>query len=70
MSLGLSIGLQKAIDYYEKAAAQGDIDCFYALGLLYEHDLKNYAKAREWYRKLADQGDYRGLQLLERIKGK
>ena len=67
---GCAKNLQKAIDYYEKAAAQGDIDCFYALGLLYEHDLQNYAKAREWYRKLADQGDYRGLQLLERIKGK
>ncbi|MCI0701156.1 MAG: serine/threonine-protein kinase [Planctomycetia bacterium] len=49
----------KAREWYEKAAAQGNVNAQNNLGVLYargEGVEQDYAKAREWYEKAAEQG--------------
>jgi TPR repeat protein len=49
-----------ALEWYEKAAAQGDVQSQSHLGWLYFYGLgvpQDYAQAREWYEKAAAQGD-------------
>jgi hypothetical protein len=50
----------KAMDWYDKAADQGDADSETIVGDMYENGegvAKDYAKAMDWYKKAADQGD-------------
>jgi TPR repeat protein len=72
----------RAIEWYEKAAAKGDVESVRALAKLYgiaadEAQIKlyenaagekpNYAKAREWYEKAAATGDLSNLVFLGRL---
>ena len=50
----------KARKWYEKAAAQGDADAQFNLGVMYRQGKgvrQDYVKARKWYEKAAAQGD-------------
>ena len=50
----------KAREWYEKAAAGGNVNAMFGLGLIYEFGrgvAQDYAKAREWYQKAADKGN-------------
>ncbi len=48
------------VERYRKAAAQGDADAQWHVGIIYEHGYadvaQDYTKAVEWYRKAAEQG--------------
>ena len=50
----------KALEWYEKAAAEDNADAMFKLGLLYHNGqgvAQNNAKAIEWYEKAADKGN-------------
>ncbi len=50
----------KAMQWYQKAANQGDADAQFNLGVMYyegEGAPQDYAKALQWYQKAANQGD-------------
>jgi TPR repeat protein len=50
----------KALDWFGKAADQGDAFAQNGLGVMYTNGLgveKNYVQALAWYRKAADQGN-------------
>jgi TPR repeat protein len=52
--------LKKAMDYFQKAADQGEDNAQYSLGVMYangEGVPKDYRKAVEWYQKAAEQGN-------------
>ena len=57
---GMDVNYKKAIEWYEKAAEQGNAAAQNNLGLIYTHgngvDV-NYQKAIEWYEKAAEQGN-------------
>ena len=51
---------QTALEWYRKAALQGDPEGRYKLGLCYDQGLgvpKNITLARQWYRKAAEDGN-------------
>ncbi len=57
---GVPQNYTKAREWLEKAAAQGDAEAQYNLGIMYDNGQgvrQNYAKAREWYEKAAAQGN-------------
>ncbi len=57
--VGVSKDAAKAVEWYQKAAAQGDAGAQVNLGLMYAHGEgvpKDAAKAVEWYQKAAAQG--------------
>jgi caspase domain-containing protein/Sel1 repeat-containing protein len=54
--LGVTKDEAKAVEWYRKAAAQGDTAAQAGLGFMYDHGLgvaKDKAKSREWYQKAA-----------------
>ncbi len=56
-----------AIEWYEKAAAQGDSNALLNLGAIYatgDGVLTDYTKAIEYYKKSADFGNYLALENL------
>ena len=53
---GVDVNYKKAIEWYEKAAEQGDADAQNYLGSIH-YNGKNYKKAIEWYEIAAEQGD-------------
>ena len=53
---GFPKDIGRAVYWYEKAAAQGDLIALHALGRLYEKDFKNYERARYWYKRAAAAG--------------
>ena len=68
--LGVSQDYAKAKEWYEKAAAQGEVFAQYNLGEMYELGkgvAQDYAKAREWYEKAAAQGFEDAVAALERL---
>ena len=59
-----------ARNWYEKAAAQGDADAQYNLGVLYyngEGVPRDISKAREWFEKAAAQGDESAKAALQKF---
>jgi TPR repeat protein len=54
---GVSIDRVKGLEWYRKAAEQGDVEAQYSLGLRYARIVKDDTKASEWFRKAAEQGD-------------
>ena len=53
----------KALEWYTKAANQGDAQAQYNLGLMYykgEGVRQNTATAKEWFGKACDNGDQNG----------
>ena len=62
--------IEKAIEWYEKAAQQGDYWDKYILGVKYEENesLSNHMEnAVKWYRKSAEQGFEHAVEALERL---
>jgi TPR repeat protein len=59
--LGTEIDVKRAVHWYGKSAEQGNADAQYNLGKRYLHGRggirRNYAKAHEWFRRAAVQGD-------------
>ena len=56
---GVDVNYKKAIEWYEKAAEQGDAQAQYNLGSMYYNGQGvdvNYKKAFEWFEKAAKQG--------------
>lgn len=61
-----------AINYYQKGAAQGNVNCCLSLAIFYEFGdgvPKNLDKAAELYKKAADRGDADAIEGLKRVKG-
>jgi TPR repeat protein len=62
------------VEQYIKYAESGDVGFQMVLGNLYANGKKglpqDYAKAREWYRKAAEQGNAGAKAELEKLKGK
>jgi TPR repeat protein len=61
---GMTRDYHQALDWYRKAAAQGDAEAEYSVGYLYYHGdgvAQDYVEALRWYRKAADQ-DYAWAQ--------
>ena len=57
----------KAIEWYQKAAAQGDTDAQYTLGLMYSNGdgvPRNDAKGMEWFQKSAARGHVKAQAIL------
>jgi TPR repeat protein len=57
--LGVQKNAASAVQWYSKAAQQGDASAQYNLGLMYANGQgvsKDYAIAAKWYRKAAEQG--------------
>ena len=62
---------EKAFKLISRAAELGKPSAMHFLGDLYENGVgvtQNYAKAAEWYRKAADQGEEVGQKALDRLK--
>ena len=62
VATGLCLGRDyvKAVEWYEKAANQGNADAQHTLGLLYylgESVGRDYVQAAQWYEKAASQGN-------------
>jgi TPR repeat protein len=61
----------KAVEWFKKAADQGNVDAQNNLGVMYytgEGVPKDIAKAREWFRKAAAQGNADAKANLEGMK--
>lgn len=61
---GVNQDLEKAHEYYLKAAEAGDTDAMFSLGYDYHYGagtIKDYQKALEWYQKAADEGNVKAL---------
>jgi TPR repeat protein len=57
--LGVDKDYEKAAEWYQKAALQGDADAQYKLGVCYYYGhgtSQDHTKAVEWLQKAADQG--------------
>ena len=57
---GVAQNYQKAKEWFEKSAAQGNADAQLYLGAMYysgEGVAQNYQKAKEWFEKSAAQGN-------------
>ncbi len=57
---GVEKDYSKAVEFFQKAADQGDANGEYGLGCAYDYGLgvdKDYSRALKWYRKSADQGN-------------
>jgi TPR repeat protein len=57
----------QAVAWYRKAAAQGNVNAQYNLGVMYAQGrgvAKDKAQAVDWFRKAADQGDASALDAL------
>ena len=60
----------EAVKWYEKAAKKGNADAQCSLGYCHESGRgveKDLAKAAEWYREAAEQGDMRGHSAISAI---
>jgi TPR repeat protein len=67
---GLPLDYGKAIDFFQKAAAQDNADAQYDLGWAYENGLgvpKDRQQALEWYSKAAGKGHSNALHSLDRL---
>jgi len=61
----------EAVEWYRKAAEQGNANAQLNMGLCYETGRgvqQDYAKAAEWYRKAADQGFALAQNVLDKLK--
>lgn len=54
---GVELNIEKAREWYQRAAAVGDTGAMYALGTIALELDDDYAKAKEWYEKAAAAGD-------------
>ncbi|WP_058953040.1 SEL1-like repeat protein [Clostridium tyrobutyricum] len=61
--IGVEKNYNTALQWFKKAAEQGNTEAQNWIGAMYEKELgveKNYKEALKWYRKAADQGDANG----------
>jgi len=71
--LGVPQDYRKALEWYTKAAKQGNMNGQMNLGLMYEHGRavkQDYAAAYDWYQKAAQQGNADAASHAESIKPK
>jgi TPR repeat protein len=61
-----------AIEWYTKAANQGNAQAQYSLGFIYyyEDEAKNLQKAVNWYQKAADNDYYGAKEEVKKLKKK
>ena len=67
---GITKNYAKAVEWYQKAANQGNDAAQCLLGMCYQHGngvTQNYAKAIEWYQKAARQGHNVAIGLLKSL---
>ncbi len=57
----------KALEYYSMASEKGISNANYAAGFLFENQIKDYKKARYWFLKGADGGDYVAMFALANL---
>ena len=60
----------KAVEWYTKAAEQGDKDAQYALALCYQNGTgiaKDEAQAKDWLTKAVEQGHEPAKEALEKM---
>jgi len=72
MGLGVSKNYEKAVEWYNKSAEQGNMQAQYNLGIMYEDGIgvpQSNEKAMEWYRKAAAQGYSEAKEALQRLQG-
>jgi len=63
--------LKKAVEWYRKAAIQGDAKSQFRLGLIYEKGKgvkKDLAEAAKWYDEAANQGDAEAIRKVAKLK--
>ena len=68
---GVAQDYEKSCDWFAKAAAQGDADAMFALGLAYEYAngvRYDIATAGEWYDKACKHGLQKGCEASARLK--
>lgn len=63
----------KAVEWYRKAAEQGEVHAQYNLGGCYENSIggltQNNDEALKWYKKAADQGHEEAKKAIDRMQG-
>lgn len=67
---GTSVDKTEAMDYYRKAASQGDATAMYNIGVFYENGIvvyKSVQEALDWYKKAADKGCTLAQDAITRI---
>ena len=70
---GVSQDYVKAVEWYQKAANQGNAIAQYNLGLMYDNSKgvrQNTAAAKKWFGKACDNGDQEGCDNYPSIRGK
>ena len=68
---GVSQDYSKAVEWYTKAAEQGNATAQCNLGYMYQYGYgvsQDYSKAVEWYTKAAEQGNESAERELKRLK--
>ena len=70
---GVDQNYEQAKEYYELAIRLGDIDAIYSLGLLYYGGVisdgsDNFAKAAEYFKRAAEQGNEKAEEILAKMK--
>ena len=71
--LGVDVNYKKAIEWFEKAAMQGDADAQCNLGVMYEngHGVdQSDSMAMRWYAKADAQGDERAQVAIRELVSK
>ena len=66
--LGAEQDMKKAVEWYKKAAKQGNMWAQHNLGYCYEYGegiRKNHKKAVEWFTKAAEQGSKKAKRMLK-----
>ncbi|MGO2758855.1 tetratricopeptide repeat protein [Psychrobacter sp.] len=67
---GVRQDYQKALELYQLAANQGDVDAQYNLGYMYDNGKgirQNKASAKEWFGKACDNGDQSSCDAYEML---
>ena len=59
--------INKAIDYYQKAAIKGSYAAMYRLGYLYETKKRDKFTAKYWYELAAEQGNQSAINRLKKL---
>ena len=72
-SIGVKQDYIKAVEWYQKAAVQGNADAQYNLGTMYYTGrgvTRDYKQAKKWWRLAADQGNENAQKTLVKLFGR
>lgn len=67
--LGVTADKKLSVEYYEKAAIQGNMFAQNSMGRICEFERKDIQKAIYWYKQAAEQGDDLAAENLMRVQG-